>query len=165
MPDPTPRTPPGYRARPATTDDLGPVHRLVAACERGLYGRVQTDPGRVAADFARPGLAPELDTRLIHDVVRAPQGPGVGCGGERSLRHAGRPVHGLRPRRRVVRGAARLPPQQARAVRGHARRDGALQLHEAVAEETGDQDRVIHAPIVRRHLPRSPGILRTAFAG
>lgn len=67
MPDPTPGTPPGYRTRPATTDDLGHIHSLVAACERELYGRVQTDPGRVAADFARPGLAPELDTRLIHD--------------------------------------------------------------------------------------------------
>ena len=62
-----PGLPPGYRARPVTADDTGEIHRLVAACERELFGRVQTDLGRVAADFARPGLVPELDTRLIHD--------------------------------------------------------------------------------------------------
>ena len=97
MPDLTPGLPPGYRARPATADDLGTIHRLVAACERELYGRVQTDLGRIAADFARPGLAPELDTRLIHDqagqlVARAwvdrrsevdvhPEHHGLGLGG------------------------------------------------------------------------------------
>ncbi|MGW2048359.1 GNAT family N-acetyltransferase [Streptomyces sp. NPDC001858] len=67
MPDLVPGLTPGYRARPATADDAGEIHRLVAACERKLFGRVQTDLGRIAGDFARPGLVPELDTRLIHD--------------------------------------------------------------------------------------------------
>lgn len=67
MPDLVPGLPPGYRARPVTADDADGIHRLVTACERELFGRVQTDLGRIAADFARPGLVPELDTRLIHD--------------------------------------------------------------------------------------------------
>ncbi|MER6290358.1 GNAT family N-acetyltransferase [Streptomyces sviceus] len=67
MPDLVPGLPPGYRARPATAEDTSDIHRLVGACERELFGRVQTDLGRIAADFARPGLVPELDTRLIHD--------------------------------------------------------------------------------------------------
>jgi ribosomal protein S18 acetylase RimI-like enzyme len=62
-----PGLPPGYRARPATADDLGDVHRLVTACERELRGQAHTDLGRIAADLARPGLDRELDTRLIHD--------------------------------------------------------------------------------------------------
>ncbi|MFF4582011.1 GNAT family N-acetyltransferase [Streptomyces sp. NPDC001373] len=62
-----PGLPPGYRARPATAEDLGAIHRLVTACEQDLHGRVHTDPGLVAADLARPGLDPELDTLLIHD--------------------------------------------------------------------------------------------------
>ncbi|GAA2790376.1 hypothetical protein GCM10010441_14440 [Kitasatospora paracochleata] len=67
MPDLMPGLPSGYRARPATADDTGDIHRLVATCERALFGRVQTDLGRIAADLARPGLVPEPDTRLIHD--------------------------------------------------------------------------------------------------
>ncbi|MEV6581215.1 GNAT family N-acetyltransferase [Streptomyces sp. NPDC051582] len=50
-----------------TSDDTADVHRLVSACERELFGRGHTDLGRIAADFARPGLIPESDTRLIHD--------------------------------------------------------------------------------------------------
>ncbi|MEU6033677.1 GNAT family N-acetyltransferase [Streptomyces tauricus] len=65
--DRIPGLPRGYRARQATDDDLGDIHRLVTACERVLYGQVHTDHGRIAADLARPGLVPELDTRLIHD--------------------------------------------------------------------------------------------------
>ncbi|MFJ3794202.1 GNAT family N-acetyltransferase [Kitasatospora sp. NPDC090091] len=61
-----PTLPTGYRARPASAEDLGAVHRLVAVCERDLYGRAQTDTGGVAADFARPGLVPESDTLLVH---------------------------------------------------------------------------------------------------
>ncbi|MEV8527146.1 GNAT family N-acetyltransferase [Streptomyces sp. NPDC052000] len=67
MSDLTLGLPPGYRARPTTADDLGDIHHLVTACERELYGQVHTDLGRIAADLARPGLAPELDTRQIHD--------------------------------------------------------------------------------------------------
>jgi mycothiol synthase len=67
MPDSVPTPPSGYRARPATADDIGAIHSLVSACERELYGRVQSDAGGIAAVFARPGLVPELDTLLIHD--------------------------------------------------------------------------------------------------
>ncbi|MFC9324028.1 GNAT family N-acetyltransferase [Kitasatospora sp. NPDC057015] len=72
MPVPHPALPSGYRARPTTAEDVDTVHRLVGACERELYGRAQTDPGRIAADLARPGLVPELDTLLIHDRTGAP---------------------------------------------------------------------------------------------
>ncbi|MFI1533152.1 GNAT family N-acetyltransferase [Streptomyces anandii] len=67
LPDLVPGLPPGYRARPMTAHDTGEAHRLVAACERALFGRVHTDAGRIAADFARPGLVPPLDTRLVTD--------------------------------------------------------------------------------------------------
>ncbi|MFI0539367.1 mycothiol synthase [Streptomyces canus] len=67
MPDLEPRLPPGYRARPVTADDTADVHRLVAACEFALFGSVHSDPGGIAAVLARPGLVPELDTRLVHD--------------------------------------------------------------------------------------------------
>ncbi|MFD5231110.1 GNAT family N-acetyltransferase [Streptomyces qaidamensis] len=67
MPDLVPALPPGYRARPATADDIGAIHRLVAACECELYRRVQSDLGSIAAVLARPGLIPQLDTLLIHD--------------------------------------------------------------------------------------------------
>lgn len=67
MPLLTPALPPGYRARPATLDDVDTIHRLVAACERETYAQVRTDAGAVAAEFARPGLVPETDTLLVHD--------------------------------------------------------------------------------------------------
>ncbi|WP_328752676.1 GNAT family N-acetyltransferase [Streptomyces sp. NBC_00285] len=67
MPEFVPELSRGYWARSATADDINSVHHLVSACERELYGRVQTDSGGVAAVFARPGLVPELDTLLIHD--------------------------------------------------------------------------------------------------
>ncbi|WP_159477864.1 GNAT family N-acetyltransferase [Streptomyces caniferus] len=72
MPLLAPVLPPGYRSRPATADDIGTIHTLVAACERALYGRVQTDAGAVAAVFARPGLVPESDTVLVHDRCGRP---------------------------------------------------------------------------------------------
>lgn len=72
MPDLVPGLPSGYRARPVTADDTGDIHRLVTACERELFGRARTDLGRIAADFARPGLVPELDTRLVHDRAGRP---------------------------------------------------------------------------------------------
>lgn len=59
--------PPGYRSRPATTDDVPAIHALVTACEREVYGRGQSDAGAVAADLARPGLVPESDTVLVFD--------------------------------------------------------------------------------------------------
>lgn len=57
--------PPGYRSRPATVHDIGPIQALIAACERDLHGRVETDTDGVAADLARPGLDPTLDTLLV----------------------------------------------------------------------------------------------------
>jgi len=72
MPDPFPALPSGYQARPATADDTGAIHRLVAACEREVYGQAKSDPGGVAAVFARPGLVPERDTLLVHDHAGRP---------------------------------------------------------------------------------------------
>ncbi|WP_329570057.1 GNAT family N-acetyltransferase [Kitasatospora sp. NBC_01266] len=59
--------PTGYRSRPATIADVDAIHRLVATCERALYGRAEVDPDGVAADLARPGLDLALDTLLVHD--------------------------------------------------------------------------------------------------
>jgi mycothiol synthase len=68
MPVSVPRgVPDGYRSRPATLADASAVHRLVAACERDLHGRADTDPGAVVADLTLPGLDPALDTLLVHD--------------------------------------------------------------------------------------------------
>lgn len=68
------RLPAGYRSRPATTADALVIHRLVAACERELHGRAETDLDGIAADLARPGLDPALDTLLVYD----PEGELVG---------------------------------------------------------------------------------------
>lgn len=92
-----PALPAGYQSRSATGDDVGTIQHLVGACELELYGQVQSDPGGIAADLARPGLVPELDTLLVHDpsgalVARAwvdrrsevdvhPQHRGRGIGG------------------------------------------------------------------------------------
>ncbi|GAA0664735.1 GNAT family N-acetyltransferase [Kitasatospora atroaurantiaca] len=59
--------PAGYRNRSATTVDAQEIHRLVAACERELHGRVDTDPGAIVADLAMPGLDLAVDTLLVHD--------------------------------------------------------------------------------------------------
>ncbi|MGG2465028.1 GNAT family N-acetyltransferase [Streptomyces sp. RGM 3693] len=67
MPVLLPTLPAGYEGRPTTADDVTAIHRLVAACERALYGRVQADPGGIAADLDRPGLDPQRDTLLVHD--------------------------------------------------------------------------------------------------
>jgi mycothiol synthase len=69
--DLTPMWPSGYRSRPATTADVPTIHELVAACERNLFGRAQTDPDGIAADLARPGLVPAVDTMLVHDPAGA----------------------------------------------------------------------------------------------
>lgn len=58
--------PAGYRTRAATTADLPAIHQLVVVCEEALYGAAETDLDTVAADLARPGLIPELDTALVH---------------------------------------------------------------------------------------------------
>ncbi|MDH6121049.1 mycothiol synthase [Kitasatospora sp. GAS204A] len=70
MPDLSPPwLPAGYQSRPATTADVRAIHRLVTACELELDGRAETDLDTIAADLARPGLAPELDTLLVYDPV------------------------------------------------------------------------------------------------
>jgi mycothiol synthase len=61
--------PSGYETRPATTADIPAIVELVTACEHELYGRAETDSDRVAADLARPGLDPTLDTRLVHGAL------------------------------------------------------------------------------------------------
>ncbi len=63
---PAPPLPAGYRSRSATAADVRAIHRLVVACERDLYGRVEADPDSVAAELARPGLDPAADTLLVH---------------------------------------------------------------------------------------------------
>ncbi len=63
-----PALPEGYRARAAREGDVEAIQRLVEACERDLYGAGRTDAGAVAADLARPGLVPELDTLVVHDA-------------------------------------------------------------------------------------------------
>ncbi len=72
MPDALPALPAGYRARPASAEDVPALHGLVAACEHALHGRAQTDPGAVAADLQHPGSVPELDTLLVHDRAGRP---------------------------------------------------------------------------------------------
>ncbi|MGW8401279.1 N-acetyltransferase family protein, partial [Streptomyces lydicus] len=67
MPLIVPVLPPGYRSRPASVRDVPAIHALIAACEREIYGRVQSDAGVVAADLTRPGLVPESDTVLVLD--------------------------------------------------------------------------------------------------
>ncbi|KQV09828.1 MULTISPECIES: GNAT family N-acetyltransferase [unclassified Kitasatospora] len=66
--------PAGYRTRAATAADLPAIHQLVVVCEEALYGAAETDLDTVAADLARPGLVPALDTVLVH----APTGELVG---------------------------------------------------------------------------------------
>lgn len=67
-----PGLPAGYRGRPACAEDVPVIHGLVAACETELYGQVETDPGGIAADLARPGLELGADTLLVHDVQGRP---------------------------------------------------------------------------------------------
>jgi mycothiol synthase len=64
---PLPRSPIGYRHRPATASDVPEIHRLVAACEHRSHGRATTDADAVAADLGQPGLDLVCDTVLVHD--------------------------------------------------------------------------------------------------
>ncbi|ASW56940.1 GNAT family N-acetyltransferase [Plantactinospora sp. KBS50] len=108
-----PSWPAGYTGRAATHEDVPAIHRLVAECERALYGRVETDPDVIAAELARPGLDPARDTMLGYGpsgelAARAwvnrrsavdvhPDHRGRGLGGalldwtERCARHSGTP--------------------------------------------------------------------------
>jgi ribosomal protein S18 acetylase RimI-like enzyme len=77
MPDLRPQgLPAGYPCRSATTADVAAIHGLVAACERALHGRPETGADRIAAELALPGLRPEYDTLLVHDVTGGPAGYG-----------------------------------------------------------------------------------------
>ncbi|MEV0645979.1 GNAT family N-acetyltransferase [Phytomonospora sp. NPDC050363] len=55
----------GYTSRPAGSADVPAIHALVVDCERVLHGRAETDAEAIAADLARPGLDPALDTMLV----------------------------------------------------------------------------------------------------
>lgn len=70
------RLPAGYRGRPATTADVGAIHRLVAAYEHEVYGRAVTGADRITAELTLPGLRPEDDTVLVHDGAGTPAGYG-----------------------------------------------------------------------------------------
>lgn len=65
-PTPPPVLPSGYLSRPATPADAPAIHALVAARERALYGRAETDPAGIAAELTLPGVDPPLDTLLVH---------------------------------------------------------------------------------------------------
>jgi mycothiol synthase len=68
MPElPSSLLPSGGRHRPVTVEDAPAVHRLIAACERDLHGRVETGVDRVVADLTVPGLEPARDTLLVED--------------------------------------------------------------------------------------------------
>src|SRR5215470_755671 len=71
MTDLSPRWPDGYHSRPAIMADIDEIHALVAACERELLGREETDRDGIAADLARPGLDPALDSMLVYDPAGA----------------------------------------------------------------------------------------------
>jgi mycothiol synthase len=51
--------------------DIDEMRALVAACERELLGREETDRDGIAADLARPGLDLALDTMLMYDPAGA----------------------------------------------------------------------------------------------
>jgi mycothiol synthase len=70
------RLPAGYRWRPATTGDVGAIHRLVAAYEHEVYGRALTGADRITAELTLPGLRPQDDTVLLHDGTGTPAGYG-----------------------------------------------------------------------------------------
>ncbi len=76
--------PASYRRRAATLADASAIHELVAACERDLLGRAETEPDRAAADLARPGLDPAVDTLLVHDADERLAGRAWVHGGRRS---------------------------------------------------------------------------------
>ena len=59
-----------YRLAPGALSDAPDIHALISACERSMYGRVQTDLTHVTADLTRPGVEPAKDVRL----VRGPEG-------------------------------------------------------------------------------------------
>jgi ribosomal protein S18 acetylase RimI-like enzyme len=61
--------PDGYTGRAATLDDVDAIHRLMAAGEQELNGRVEVASDGVRADLLRPGLVLAADTRLVQDVA------------------------------------------------------------------------------------------------
>ncbi|WP_316520147.1 GNAT family N-acetyltransferase [Kitasatospora brasiliensis] len=76
--------PASYRWRAATVADAGAIHGLVAACERELLGRPETEPDGIAADLALPGLDPAADTLLVYDSAERLVGRAWVHGGRRS---------------------------------------------------------------------------------
>ncbi len=64
--DLVPSWPENYRSRAATTADVPAIQKLVTDCDRELYGHAETDLDEIAADLARPGLDPALDTLLVY---------------------------------------------------------------------------------------------------
>ncbi|MCC9306228.1 GNAT family N-acetyltransferase [Kitasatospora sp. RB6PN24] len=76
--------PAAYRCRAATVADAPAIHELVAACERELPGRSETEPDRTVADLTLPGLDLAADTLLVHDSGRQLAGWARVHGGRRS---------------------------------------------------------------------------------
>lgn len=80
----SPSLPPAYHCRAAIVADAPAIHDLVAACEREILGRPETEPDRIAADLTLPGLDPALDTLLVHDAAERLVGRAWVHGGRRS---------------------------------------------------------------------------------
>ncbi|WP_328321572.1 GNAT family N-acetyltransferase [Streptomyces sp. NBC_00388] len=75
------RWPAGYWTRPAAHADAPLIHRLMTACEGELPAG--SGPDAVAADLARPGLDPALDTLLVLSSSGQPAGRAWVHGGRR----------------------------------------------------------------------------------
>jgi ribosomal protein S18 acetylase RimI-like enzyme len=53
--------------RPARLVDAAAIHRLIAATELDLDGKVEVDPDDVVSDLSRPGRDLATDTVLVHE--------------------------------------------------------------------------------------------------
>ncbi|MFF2955847.1 GNAT family N-acetyltransferase [Kitasatospora sp. NPDC057965] len=76
--------PDSYELRAATVADADAIYQLVAARERELLGRPDTEPDRIAADLTLPGLDPAVDTLLVYDTAERLVGRAWVHGGRRS---------------------------------------------------------------------------------
>ncbi len=65
--------PPGYRARPVTLDDAGPVADLLNAAAIADTGLGTTEPGEVRSDWQQPELALNTDTVLALQDMGGPE--------------------------------------------------------------------------------------------
>ncbi|MGH8876108.1 MAG: GNAT family N-acetyltransferase [Stackebrandtia sp.] len=69
MNSPSPALPSPYHVLPAAQATAAVVHRIIAAVETDLFGRVETGEDHVDTVLARPGLDPGNDTVLVGDAA------------------------------------------------------------------------------------------------